>query len=236
MSSQKPSAESFAALFEASPKQGFRRRFAVGDVLDLEVVRIGQTEVFVALDGKSEGMIPVGELTGPDGRPTVSVGSRVAARVASIDRQSGSVELRALSKEPVVANLGVPGAAEAAAPSSVVVGLRVKGKVTGVERFGVFLEFPVEGKSRPERGLVPTAELGMPRGADLRKSFPVGSELEAAVLSVDERGRIRLSVVALASAEERRAFESYSGAAAEQKGGEKASGFGTLGDLLKKKK
>ena len=40
---------SFAALFEASPKKGAPRKWRLGDVMDLEVVRIGKSEVFVAL-------------------------------------------------------------------------------------------------------------------------------------------------------------------------------------------
>lgn len=233
MASSKEDSSSFAALFEAAPKQGMRRRVNVGDVLDLEVVRVGASGVFVALDAKSEGVIPLEELSNDDGRPTVSVGSRVAARVVSVDRRTGVVELSALSTEPVVSSLTEP-AAEPSVMANVVVGMRVKGKVTGVERYGVFVEFHVAGKARPERGLVPTAELGTPRGADLRKLFPLGTEIEAAVSAIDERGRLRLSVVALKSAEERREYETYSGAARES-GKEKQKGFGTLGDLLKKK-
>jgi small subunit ribosomal protein S1 len=82
--------------------------------------------------------------------------------------------------------------------------------------------------------LIPTSELGTPRGADLRKLFPVGTELDAAVIAIDERGRIRLSILALKSADERREFETYAGAARE-KSGDRNSGFGKLGDLLKKK-
>lgn len=233
MAASKEDPGSFAALFESAPKQGMRRRVNVGDVLDLEVVRVTPNEVFVALDAKSEGVIPIAELSNPDGRPTVSAGSRVAARVVNIDRKAGTVELSAMSTEPVVSSLSEP-AAPPTVSSGVVVGMRVKGKVTGVERYGVFLEFQVAGKQRPERGLVPVAELGAPRGADLKKLYPLGTDLEAAVSAIDERGRLRLSVLALKSADERREFETYAGAAREQTK-DKTRGFGTLGDLLKKK-
>lgn len=223
---------SFAALFESAPKTAIRRGYRVGEVLDLEVVRVGKSEVFVALDGKSEGLVPVEELSNEDGKPTVSIGSRVAVRVTGVDRKTGAPELHALSPEPV-SPVDAPREQPTQA-ASVVVGMRVKGKVSGVERFGVFLEFSVAGKPRPERGLVPTGELGVPRGADLRKTFPAGTELEAAVSAIDERGRIRLSVNALKNADERREFEVYAGAAKE-KGKEKEKGFGTLGDLLRKK-
>jgi small subunit ribosomal protein S1 len=115
--------------------------------------------------------------------------------------------------------------------------MRVKGKVSGVERYGVFVEFSVPGAPRPERGLVPTTELGVPRGADLRKAFPLGKELEAAIIGIDERKRVRLSVTALRDAEERRAFETYAAAEKTEEVAEgRGSGFGTFADLSKKKK
>ncbi|HEX7670680.1 MAG TPA: S1 RNA-binding domain-containing protein [Polyangiaceae bacterium] len=262
-----PLDDSFAAMFESAPKQGFARRHRVGDVLDLEVVGVGPEAVLVALDGKQEGFIPASELVNDEGKATVRVGSRVAVRVAEIDRESGEVRLSAISRDPVVATLSESGAANdgQASPgqqrggrtTSTVVGMLVKGKVTGVERYGVFVEYPVAGGGRPERGLVPAPELGTPRGADLRKLYPIGTELEAAVIAIDERGRVRLSVTALSAAQERREFETYeAGDQTEEKSagaekGDKPSGksgagkkkpetgrnasFGTFADLLKKK-
>jgi small subunit ribosomal protein S1 len=251
----KPQADagSFADLFESNPTQVVRR-CRVGDVFDLEVVRIGDGVVLVALDGKHEGIIDAKELEGDDGKPTVVLGSRIAARVVEVERGTGTVHLVPVSTKPIVAALAED-APRGASGSAVVAGMRVKGKVAGVERYGVFLEFEVSGEARRQRGLVPVAELGTPRGADLRKTFPVGRELEAAVVSVDERGRIRLSVVALRAAEERQAFETYTAGEGSQAGAGdaaragagggrvgskesrgKAPGFGTLGDLLKARK
>jgi small subunit ribosomal protein S1 len=229
--------DSFAALFEAAPKQGFARRHRVGDVLDLEVVRATPETVLVALDGKREAFVDPAELTDADGRLTVSVGSRIAVRVVAIDRTTGETQLSAVSKDPVVVSAGPPGESQPVQGASLVDGMRVKGKLSGVERYGVFVEFSVPGAPRPERGLVPAAELGVPRGADLRKAFPVGKELEAAIVAIDERNRVRLSVTALREAEERRAFETYAAAekTEEVTEGGKRSGFGTFADLKKKK-
>jgi small subunit ribosomal protein S1 len=235
-----PKTDSFAALFESAPKQGFARRHRVGDVLDLEVVRATPETVLVALDGKQEAFVDPAELTDVHGKLTVSVGSRVAVRVVAIDRATGETTLSAVSKEPVVvtASAAAPGESAAAPGTSLVVGMRVKGKVSGVERYGVFMEFSVPGAARPERGLVPTSELGVPRGADLRKSFPLGKELEAAIVAVDERQRVRLSVTALRDAEERRAFETYAAAEKVEDTGDggKRSSFGTFADLKKRNK
>src|SRR6185312_8633993 len=43
-----PKDDSFASMFEAAPKAGFARRVRQGDVLDLEVVRVGTDTVLVA--------------------------------------------------------------------------------------------------------------------------------------------------------------------------------------------
>jgi small subunit ribosomal protein S1 len=128
-------------------------------------------------------------------------------------------------------------------------GARVRGTVTGVERYGVFVQ--IEGaQGRGGRGLVPTAETGTPRGADLRKLFPVGSPIETKIVAIGEDGKIRLSVRALADDDERKNFEAYArGDAAPTEGGDAAASkapqekkakqppaprnFGTLGDLLK---
>jgi small subunit ribosomal protein S1 len=174
---------------------------------------------------------------GPDGKPTVVVGSRIAARVVQVDRGTGAVRLSPVSTEPILPSVADAAAAAPAGPATVVAGMRVKGKVVAVERYGVFLEFPVPGAPRAGRGLVPVSELGAPRGADLRKSYPVGSELSATVLSVDDRGRMRLSVTALAAAEERKAFETFAAAGSEDSPDRGAKqGFGTFADLLKRKK
>ena len=115
------------------------------------------------------------------------------------------------------------------------VGTRVRGTVALVEPYGVFLQLGGGGapgsrdRSRSVRGLIPTSELGLPRGADLRKHYAPGAELEAKVVAIDERGRIRLSIVALFADEERKTFEAFEqGTKKGEKDGPRS--FGTLGD------
>ena len=68
------------------------------------------------------------------------------------------------------------------------------GRVERHERFGVFV-FLAPGKT----GLMPLSETGLDHGADVAKAFPVGSEVEVAVLESDDTGRrIRLSKKAVA--------------------------------------
>jgi small subunit ribosomal protein S1 len=198
--------------------------------LDVVVVKIGKDAVFVDLDGKQEGFLELDSLTGEDGQPIVQVGSRITARIVEVGGKQGAARL-----EPVRVRSS-SGAETAIATDTgpvLTVGGRVKGTVTGVERYGVFLKLGPR-----QRGLVPVSELGAPRGADLRKLYATGQELEAKIVAIDEQGRIRLSVTQLASDEERREFESFSknepGEKGEKKEARPQRGFGTLGDLLGK--
>jgi small subunit ribosomal protein S1 len=108
------------------------------------------------------------------------------------------------------------------------VGSIVKGKVDRIETYGVFLQ--IEGTSgKAGRGLIPLAELGVPRGTDLRKSFPEGTALTVKVLETGE-GKIRLSLRGAKTDEERAQFEDARGKMASPKS------LGTLGDLFAKMK
>jgi small subunit ribosomal protein S1 len=114
----------------------------------------------------------------------------------------------------------------------VAVGQVVSGTVERVESYGVFLQ--IDGtKGRAGRGLIPTAELGVARGTDLRKHFPLGTKLKAKVLDIAEDGKMRMSLRALKDDEERAQFESFRG---KDKQAVEPRGFGTLGDLLKNRK
>lgn len=230
--------ESFAALFEKASQQvksPRRRGLAPGAELDVIVVSIGKEAVFVDLDGKQEGFIDARELTNDQGALTVKVGSRIRARVVELGGRAGAARLTPVFVRPPVEEGDEVIQTEAAGPA-LVVGARVKGHVSAVERYGVFVTLAgtTEGKRAP-RGLLPLAETGLPRGADPHKHYPVGQEVEAKIISIDERGRIRLSVKQLAADEERSAFESFA-KKSKPEGGEKTRGFGTLGDLLKKKR
>lgn len=126
---------------------------------------------------------------------------------------------------------------KAAAPKgpevAIVLGSVVRGTVDRIESYGVFLQ--VEGtRGREGRGLVPAAELGVPRGTDLRKKFPQGTVLTAKVLDVGE-GKLRLSVRGAQAAEEQADLDSARAALAKS-GAAGGNSFGTFADLLTKKK
>lgn len=258
--------DSFAALFESSAQAQKRRaRVRRGDRVEVKVVAISNSSVFVDLGEKEEGYFDRPDLSDRDGNLQVSIGSSISAVVAETDGEQvrlSPVFLRKQAEavitdgtEEVRIPIGRPG-------PLLLEGAHIRGSVTGIERYGIFVQ--IEGtQGRHGRGLVPTAETGTARGADLKKHFTVGAPVEAKILAIAEDGKIRLSIKAMGEDAERGEFEAYSreragdssaepgpegtvpGAVGGSSGGppgatKKAEkpkpaprNFGTLGDLLK---
>ncbi|MGH7434741.1 MAG: S1 RNA-binding domain-containing protein [Polyangiaceae bacterium] len=235
MPSDRPD-DSFAALFEKSGGFGPARRGArVGETMSVVVIQTGKDAVFVETDDRRQGFIEASNLRAPDGTLKAAVGDRLQARVVRVDPENG-IELVPTVAAAVAAgasvSLGPVGGSPAAEADvvKVAVGQSVSGKVDRIESYGLFVQ--LEGtKGRAGRGLIPTSELGVPRGADLRKAFALGTKITAKVIDLAE-GRMRLSVVALKDAEERAQYEGFRERAGEAAAPQK---FGTLGDLLKKR-
>jgi small subunit ribosomal protein S1 len=83
---------------------------------------------------------------------------------------------------------------------------------------------------RLARAFIPAGHTGTQRGTDLRKTFPIGTRLEAKVIDVDpRRGEAKLSIRALKEDAEKQAFQQYRTAVARE------SKFGTFADLMKNK-
>jgi small subunit ribosomal protein S1 len=236
MSSDRPD-ESFAALFEKAGAGAPRKRNPrIGETLDAVVVQVGKDAVFVELDGRRQGYIESIDLKGPDGVIKAAEGDRLRVRVISLDPEAG-VRL-APTVEAAVAvgasvTLGAPAAGDASGPPAVTVavGQVISGVVDRIENYGLFVQ--LEGtRGRAGRGLLPTAELGVPRGTDLRKAFPIGTKLKAKILEIGE-GKMRLSLRALKDDEERAQFDGFR---EQEKKAQQTQGFGTLGDLTRFRK
>jgi small subunit ribosomal protein S1 len=204
---------------KADPWDGLE--LPIGQVLEGTVARVLDFGAFVKLASGVEGLLHASELGGK-GQEHLKwqPGQPVSVVVKSIDRDAKKMSL-------------VPAPEGASAGSRVKdvelkVGAIATGAVSRVETYGVFVQ--IEGTSgRRGRGLVPNAELGVPRGTDLRKAFPEGTRLVVKVLETGE-GRLRLSVTGAKDDEERAQFEEVRSAASAP------ASFGTLGDLLKKRK
>lgn len=234
MSSTEGPRESFASLFEAQGSQQQRRKYHTGENVEVTIVLVAREAVFADLGGKQEGMFELADLSDEEGNLQVKVGSRVMAVVGGVDRETGQVRLKPVAVKAEEGAEAVAIQAHKANAPLIVEGARIKGTVTGIERYGVFVQI-AGTKDRAGRGLIPAQETGTPRNSDLKKHFAVGQELEAKILQVAADGKIRLSITALKSDEERADLTAYQ--KAEEKKREAADkpvrGFGTLGDLMK---
>src|SRR5438445_2730902 len=121
--------EDFAALFAASEGRTRERRVAAGDVIRGRVVAVGSTAAFVAVGGKAEATIDLGEFRDPaTGEVQLHEGDEIEATVVDDGTRSGSIVLKR------VAGRGghVPGELEQAFAH----GIAIEGQVTGENKGG----------------------------------------------------------------------------------------------------
>jgi small subunit ribosomal protein S1 len=200
-----------------------REKLEVGAAFNGTVTSVREFGAFVDLGG-IEGLLPAGELGGKPA-DAVTAGDPLEVVVTRLDTGKDGKERISLSLAGAQAQEPVPGEPPPPSGVQVQVGSVVDAVVDRLETFGAFVTFP------GGRGLLPASETGLPRGADLRRAFPKGTALRLAVVEIREDGKIRLSRTAAEQAEERAEVEGYMAAQPRPSG----KGFGTFGDLLKKK-
>jgi small subunit ribosomal protein S1 len=187
-------------------------------VVRARAVRAAEFGIFVELLPGVDGLLHTSEIPRSkqgDLREAAANGGEVTVMILAIDMQKRRISL-ALAPDDAA-----PGA-ELSSP--VEVGAVLTGTVERIESFGVFVRL-----APGQTGLVPIAELSSARGSDLRKAFPLGSELKVAVLAIEENGRrIRLSQTKALEQEERAESQAY------QRDSGRSGGFGmTLGEKFR---
>ena len=207
----------------ADPWLAVSETYAVGQVKPGRVTRITDFGAFVELEAGIEALAhastfpPTGRTDG--WKQAISRGQTGAFEILSIDPEQKRIGVAMLPEGSTAAERAT------AAPTGITAGARVVGKVDRHEKFGVFV-FLAPGKI----GLVPMAETGVDREADLGKAFPLGSEIEVMVLEADASGRrIRLSRKALIQAQEAAELREY----AERNQPASGQSFGSLADKLR---
>lgn len=216
----------------ADPWSTVEAAYAVGQIVEGRVTRVADFGAFVELQDGIEALAHASTFA-PTGRPggwskTISVGTEGAFEILSIDLEKKRIGV-ALVEE---GSAKVGGAADDRQPrtvretrSAIAPGAKVVGKVERHETFGVFV-FLAPGVV----GLMPLSETGVDRGGDVKKAFPVGSDVEVLVLEVDPAGRrIRVSVKAVAAAEEAAVARDY----AKREQAAHTESFGSLADKLR---
>jgi small subunit ribosomal protein S1 len=177
--------------------------YAVGQVREGRITRLADFGAFVELEPGIEGLAHASTFP-PTGRPggwakSVSVGTTGAFEILNIDLEKKRIGI-AMVPEGSTRTAGV-----APVKAELVAGARVTGKVDRHEHYGVFV-FLGPGKT----GLIPMSETGVAGDADVKKAFPVGSEVEVVVTEIDPAGRrIRLSKKAVQAAQEAAEVREY---------------------------
>lgn len=198
-------------------------RYEVGQVHQGRVTRLAAFGAFVELEPGVEALAhastfpPTGQAGG--WAKEVPVGTAGAFEILSVEVDKKRIGV-ALVPEGSSRAAGAIAAGADLAP-----GARLTGKVERHESFGVFV-FLGPGRT----GLIPFAETGVGREADLKSVFPVGSDVEVMVLEVDALSRrIRLSRKAVVEAQDAEQLRAYR----EREQSAAGDGFGTLAEKLR---
>lgn len=211
--------------------------YAVGQVHQGRVTRLTDFGAFVELAPGIEGLAHASTFP-PTGRPggwkaPTTVGTTAAFEILSIELDKKRIGLAKVEDGTSRATAAAESAASASTPtpssssrSAIVPGARLTGKIDRHESFGVFV-YLAPGAV----GLMPMSETGTDRGVDLKKAFPVGSDLEVIVLEADPKGRrIRVSRKAVSAADEAAEVRDY---AEREQAAQSESFRGSLADQLR---
>ncbi|WP_321372126.1 30S ribosomal protein S1 [uncultured Desulfuromusa sp.] len=200
---------------EPNPWDVIGEKFPIGTIIEGQVKNITDFGIFVGVDEGIDGLVHISDLswTKRIKHPSEAYkkGDLVKAVVLNIDRENErfSLGLKQLSVDPWES-----------VPTRYARGTIVKGKVTSVTDFGIFIELE-EGIE----GLIHVSELSKEK-IDSPKDFTeVGAELEAGVLQVDTVDRkIALSIKNLDVQKEKAEVNEFMGA--------QKTATSNLGDLL----
>jgi small subunit ribosomal protein S1 len=185
---------------EQNPWELVRSNHPVGSRIAGKVKSITDFGLFVELSEGIDGLVHVSDLhwTKKVKHPSelYKKGDDVEAVVLGIDVDNERISLgiKQLTEDPWVA-----------IPKRYPVGTRVRGTVTSVTDFGVFVQIE-EGVE----GLIHVSQLSTERVDRPASMYKVGDEVEAEVTQVDAREkRIALSIKALRRSEEREEVDAY---------------------------
>jgi small subunit ribosomal protein S1 len=173
--------------------------YEAGQVRTGRVTRVAEFGAFVELEPGIEALAHASTFppTGQSWTRQIAAGMTGAFEILSVE----------VGKKRIGVAMLPEGSARAgsATSSAIVPGARVTGKVERHEAFGVFV-FLAPGKT----GLIPIAETGVEKDADIARAFPIGGDVDVIVLEVDPAGRrIRLSAKAVVQAQEAEELRAY---------------------------
>jgi small subunit ribosomal protein S1 len=213
----------------ADPWDAHAAALTEGAIHKGKIVRAAEFGAFIEIAPEVEGLLHITEL-GRDlkhANQAVREGDEIYVAVERVDRRARRVSLSKLSPAEVQEYEAGGLKAEEGAVRNLRQGQNVQVKIERIEPRCVFGRV-VGTVGRRGRAFIPSSETGTDRGTDLRKRFPIGTEIEAKIIGIDRDGSLKCSIKAMQIDEERQAVKNYRREAAKQ-------GFGTFGDLLRAK-
>jgi small subunit ribosomal protein S1 len=191
-------------------------KYPVGTKIEGQIKNVTDFGVFIGVEDGIDGLVHVSDMswTKRIKHPSelYSKGQTVQAVVLNIDPENERLSLGIKQLIPDPWN---------EIPEKYKPGTKVKGKVTYVTDFGIFLEIE-EGIE----GLIHVSELSQEKVATPKGFAAVDDELEAMVLNIDQSDKkIALSIKALAASDARGDFSSF--------GNSQGEATSNLGELLK---
>jgi small subunit ribosomal protein S1 len=196
-----------------------RKSIVEGAIITGRVASVRDFGAFVDLGGGVQGLLHVSEMAWArvaDASHVVKPGDDITVKVLRVDedKQKISLGLKQLLGDPW-----------SQAGSTYQSGQLRSGRVTRVADFGVFVEL-----DPGIEGLIPASESGVGRDGDLKKAFPIGTDVQVVILDVDAAARrIRLSVTAVQKMREADEVREYT----ERGDSKPAEGFGSMADKLR---
>jgi len=191
-------------------------KYPVGTKIEGQIKNVTDFGVFIGVEDGIDGLVHVSDMswTKRIKHPSelYSKGQIVQAAVLNIDPENERLSLGIKQLVPDPWN---------EIPSKYKPGTKVKGKVTSVTDFGIFLEIE-EGIE----GLIHVSELSQEKVATPKGFAAVDDEIEAMVLNIDPiEKKIALSIKAIAISDSRGDFSSF--------GNSQGEATSNLGELLK---
>jgi len=202
---------------EPNPWSVIEERYPVGTVVEGKIKNITDFGIFIGLDEGIDGLVHISDISWiqkiKHPAEMYKKSDMVKAVVLSIDKENErfSLGIKQLEPDPWEE-----------VPKKYRRGQVVKGMITNITDFGIFLEIE-EGIE----GLVHVSEIAEDKAQNLKEFAQVGEPLEVLIISIDKRNRkIGLSLRELRQAQEEFALKGYN---AQQESSPNA----TLGDVLR---
>lgn len=197
--------------------------FKEGEVIRGKVSRLTDFGVFVEVAPGVDGLVHISEISYDrisHPHQLFHVGDWVEVLVLGIDPDARRISLSI--KE---ATLKKRLEDESQKTVRLEVGQVLRGIVEEVKPYGLFVRLPQFGAK--VKGLLPNEELRVSEKGDVKKRFPRGKEIQVEIISIDEKGRIRLSQRVIEEREDREDYEKFLERA------DRSGTLGTLGDIFR---